>query len=98
MSDMVNMSRATRRRLSSPRKRTTLNLPTALVEEAMRELGYTNLTEAVIHTLDDALRDKVRRELLQQEDLFPTPEELEATRRQAWRSSAGFEEPEASLG
>jgi Arc/MetJ family transcription regulator len=87
-------SQATRRRLSGPRKRTTLSLPAALVEEAVRELGYPNLTAAVVATLDDALRARKIEEFAHSE-LGPTPEALDELRR---GRGGDVDEPHASLG
>jgi hypothetical protein len=87
-------SPATRRRLASPRKRTTLSLPTALIEEAVRELGYPNLTAAVVATLDEALRARKIDEFVHS-GLGPTPEELDELRR-GREEEAG--QPRASLG
>jgi hypothetical protein len=74
------LSPATRRRLAGPRKRTTVSLPVALVEEAVRELGYPNLTAAIVGTLDEALRAKAIEDFIHS-DLGPTPEELDEIRR-----------------
>ena len=87
-------SPATRRRLTGARKRTTLSLPVALVEEAIRELDYPNLTAAVIGTLDDALRARAIEEFIHS-DLGPKPEAIDDLRRSR-RSDA--EAPRASLG
>jgi hypothetical protein len=64
---MAPLSPATRRRLAGPRKRTTISLPAVLVEEAVRELGYPNLTAAIVGTLDDALRTKRIEEFIHSE-------------------------------
>ena len=87
-------SPATRRRLSGPRKRTTLSLPAALVEEAVRELGYPNLTAAVVGTLDKALRARKIEEFIHS-DLGPTPEALDELRRARDEETGGSQ---ASLG
>jgi hypothetical protein len=90
----MHTSPATRRRLAGPRKRTTLSLPAALVEEAVRELGYPNLTAAIVATLDEALRARKIEEFVQSE-LGPTPEALDDLRR---GRGEDVDEAHASLG
>jgi hypothetical protein len=55
-------------------------LPSGLVEDAVRELGYPNLTAAVIASLDGAVRAR-RIEQFIHDPVGPSPEAIDRLRQ-----------------